>query len=192
VGAYGFRRTRQGRIVLRLDDVERHILTDLVGQLVELVDEGRDDRDLDPLARMVGIDPDAERPDDPALARLFPDAYPDDVEAADEFRRFTQMSLRDTKLAHARTVLASLERSGSKLTLGEPEAQAWLGSLNDLRLTLGSRLDLTEDNHGYFDSLPEDDPSFVLYHVYDWLTFLQETLVQSVIGAPAATVGDDA
>ncbi len=59
------------------------------------------------------------------------------------------------------------------------EAQAWLGSLNDLRLTIGSRLEITEDRHESFADLAEDDPRFVLFHVYDWLTFLQETLVHA-------------
>ena len=94
---------------------------------------------------MVGIDPDAERPDDPALARLFPDAYADDDEAAAEFRRFTERSLRETKLDHARHRAArhSLERPTTKVVVRRRRGPAWLGTLNDLRLTLGTRLGLT-------------------------------------------------
>jgi hypothetical protein len=182
VAVHGFRRTLGGRIVLRADEVERGILADLVTQLQEFVRPDDDLADADPLARMVGIDPDAERPDDPALARLFPDAYADDEEAAGEFRRFTERALRDTKLAHAGTVADTLARSGDKVTLTDAEAQAWLGTLNDLRLTLGSRLGVEEDNHEAFLALPEDHPLFGLYHVYDWLTFLQETLVRALTG----------
>jgi hypothetical protein len=184
VGEHGFRRGFGGRIVLRCDEVERTILGDLVGQLVELVTPEDDawGADADPLARLVGIDPGAERPDDPALARLFPDAYTDDEEAAAEYRRFTQRSLRETKLAHAVTVAHTLERSGDKLVLSQADAQAWLGTLNDLRLTIGSRLGIDEDNHEDFLELPEDHPAFALFHVYDWLTFLQETLVQALSG----------
>ena len=176
---HGFRRSR-GRIVMRADATERAILTDLVGQLVELVSP-RDDPDADPLARMVGIDPDAERPDDPAMARLFPDAY-DDEDDASEFRRFTERSLRDTKVAHARTVLDGLAASGDKIVLSDAQAVSWLGTLNDLRLTLASRLDLQEDNHESFYDLPEDDPRFPLFQIYDWFTFLQETLVHALSG----------
>ncbi len=69
MAVHGFRRTLGGRIVLRIDDVERGILTDLVSQLVELVTPDEPwGEDEDPLARMVGIDPLAERPDDPAAA----------------------------------------------------------------------------------------------------------------------------
>ena len=182
MGAYGFRRTARGRIVLRADDTERTILAALVRQLVDFVAPDADPVDQDPLAAMVGIDPFAVRPDDPALHRLFPDAYADDDEAAAEFRRFTERSLRDTKLDHAATVLASLERSGPKITLGDGEAQAWLGTLNDLRLTLASRLDLQEDTHASFYELAEDDPRFPLFQIYDWFTFLQETLVHALTG----------
>jgi hypothetical protein len=194
VDGHGFRRTRVGRIVVRLDDVERSILTDLVSQLVELVtpDSRPWGEDEDPLARLVGIDPLAERSNDPALARLFPDAYPDDDEASGEFRRFTERSLRDVKLAHARTVLASLERTGGKLTLGDAEALAWLGCLNDVRLAVGSRLEITEDNADALEELDEDDPRFMLVQVYGWLTFLQETLVHAVARLdPASPTPDD-
>jgi len=182
VGVHGFRRTARGRVILRADEIERTILTALVHQLVEFVAPDADAADQDPLAAMVGIDPFAVRPDDPALHRLFPDAYADDDEAADEFRRFTERSLRDGKLANAGTVLASLERSGSKITLADGEAEAWLGTLNDLRLTIASRLDLQEDTHASFYDLAEDDPRFPLFQIYDWFTFLQETLVHALTG----------
>jgi hypothetical protein len=175
---HGFRRSR-GRIVMRADATERAILTDLVGQLVELV-APHDDPDADPLARMVGIDPDAERPDDPALARLFPDAYDDETDAS-EFRRFTERSLRDTKVAHARTVLDGLAASGDKIVLSDDQALSWLGTLNDLRLTLGSRLSITDDREDW-DALPDRHPAAVMFSLYDWLTFLQETLVHALSG----------
>ena len=183
MAVHGFRRRLGGRIVLRADEIERGILADVVEQLVEFVTP-EDDPDADPLARIVGIDPDAERPDDPALARLFPDAYADDDEAADEFRRFTERSLRETKLANARVVLDGLARAGDddKVVVSDDEARAWLGTLNDLRLTLGSRLGIDEDSHEFFAALPEDHPAFAVFHVYDWLTFLQETLVQALTG----------
>jgi hypothetical protein len=179
---HGFTRGIGGRIVLRLDELERRILTDLVGQLVELVAPEPPDPDDDPLARMVGIDADAERPDDPVLLRLFPDAYRHDVDAAAEFRRFTERSLRETKSANAATVLDALARSGSKVVLGNEQSGAWLGTLNDLRLVMAGRLGLDEDNHDSFLALPEDHPARGVYLAYDWLTFLQETLLQAMLG----------
>lgn len=181
MAVHGFRRTLTGRIVLRVDAVEKGLLTTLLEQLVDFVAPEPEDDDDDPLHRLVGIAESAERPEDPALARLFPDAYLDDAEAAADFRRFTERALRDTKVEQARTALDTLRRSGDKLTLTEPEAGAWLGALNDLRLALGSRLAITEDAAEEFAALDDDDPRAATYHVYDWLTFLQDSLVRSVM-----------
>ena len=71
---------------------------------------------------------------------------------------------------------------GNKVTLSEPEAHAWLGTLNDLRLALGSRLEITEENHRIFQELPDGHPAAAAYHLYDWLSYLQETLVRAVMG----------
>ncbi len=184
MGVHGFRRTATGKLVLKVDDVERGLLMTFVSQVLALVSPEDDPwgADADPLARMVGIDPDAERPDDPALARLLPDAYADDDEASSEFRRFTERSLRETKMNHAATVLRALAEADRKVVVPDDEIASWMGALNDLRLALGTRLGLTEDNHEDFYDLDEDDPGFVQVHVYDWLTFLQETLVQAVTG----------
>lgn len=181
MAVHGFRRSATGRLVLRVDDVEKGLLLMLLQQLEEFVAPPEADPDADPLAAMVGIDETAETPDDPALARLFPDAYGDDDEAAHEFRRFTERSLRETKVQHARTARETLLRSGEKVVVTREEGQAWLGALNDLRLSLGTRLELTEDNHEQFTQLPDDDPRAATFHVYDWLTYLQESLVQSLL-----------
>lgn len=182
---HGFRRTA-GRVVIRLDAVERGLLRDLLGQLRELVQPGRGpaDEESDPLARMVGIDPAASTPTDPALLRLFPDGYGDDEpEAAAEFRRFTERSLREGKVANAERMMGALDGPGNKVVLEREDALAWLGALNDLRLTIGTRLGVTEDLE---DRPPggTDEAALVVYGVYDWLTFLQETLVQAVMGLP--------
>lgn len=180
MSVHGFRRTATGRIVLRVDVVEKGLLTTLLEQLVEFVTpEGAEDED--PLVSLVGLDPDAARPDDPALARLFPDAYLDDVDSSAQFRRFTERSLRETKLAHAATALDTLRRSGEKVTLSADEAGAWLGALNDVRLALGTRLGVTEESMAELAELPDDDPRAATFHVYDWLTYLQETLVRALM-----------
>lgn len=180
MSVHGFRRTATGRIVLRVDVVEKGLLMTLLEQLSDFVTpEGAEDED--PLVSLVGLNPDAERPEDPALARLFPDAYLDDADAAAQFRRFTERSLRETKLAHAGTALETLRRSGEKVTLNADEAGAWLGALNDVRLALGTRLGITEDGMAEFAELPEDDPRSATFHVYDWLTYLQESLVRSLM-----------
>ncbi len=180
MSVHGFRRTATGRIVLRVDVVEKGLLTTLLDQLMEFVAPEIAD-DEDPLVQLVGLDPDAERPEDPALARLFPDAYLDDADAAAEFRRFTERDLRETKVAHAQTALETLRRSGEKVTLSADEAAAWLGALNDVRLALGTRLGITEEGMAELASLPDDDPRAATFHVYDWLTYLQESLVHAIM-----------
>lgn len=173
---YGFQRTATGRIVLRVDQVERGLLASVARQVIDLVKPEEIPDGADPLAAQLGwIEGDVGLSDDPAVARLLPNAYDDDNDAAD-FRRFTERDLRQTKVQHASTVLAEVERSGEKITVSSPES--WLGTLNDARLAIGTRIHVSEDNHDELASLPENDPRAGLFHVYDWLTFLQESLVR--------------
>lgn len=180
----GFRLTRGGHVVIRLDGAEREVLRDLVEQLRALVQpaDGPDTGESDPLALLVGIDPAATTPTDPAMLRLFPDAYGDDEpEATAEFRRFTERSLREGKLANAERVVSSLEGSGDRLVLTPDDVQSWLGALNDVRLTIGTRLGITED----IEERPPfgaNEAELMAYDLYHWLTFLQETLVRAAMG----------
>jgi Domain of unknown function (DUF2017) len=122
----------------------------------------------------------AEPPEDPVLARLFPDAYRDDPAASGEFRRFTEDGLRSAKTDTARLVLATLPEDGGRVVLTSDEGQAWLRALNDVRLALGVRLEITEDFAEQLAALPPDDPRAGYFQVYDWLTYVQETLVRAL------------
>ncbi|MBD8726852.1 DUF2017 domain-containing protein [Frigoribacterium sp. CFBP 13707] len=140
---------------LTLPDHERALLADLVAQLVTVL-EGGD-------------------PGDPAMARLLPSAYPDDEEAAAEFRRFTADDLTARKVANARRVLDDLGPPPTS-RLDEAGQQSWLRTLTDLRLVLGSRLGVTDGGPA-----PTDDPAaLVMNDVFDWLGYLQESLVQAL------------
>jgi hypothetical protein len=136
--------------------------------------------DADALAAMVGFSDNTELPDDPVLARLLPDAYRDDPDASGEFRRYTESGLRSGKAAAARTVLATLPPAGGRIRLSEPEAQAWLRALNDVRLALGVRLEVTDDFDDQVANMEPDDPRASYIGVYQWLAFLQETLVRAL------------
>ena len=174
--SYGFQRTATGRIVLRVDQVERGLLASVARQVIDLVKPEVPSTDVDPLAAQIGwVEGNVGPSDDPAVARLLPDAYSDAHEAS-EFRRFTEHDLRQAKMQHATTVLEEIERSGDKITIGS--ADSWLGTLNDARIAIGTRIHISEDNHEELASLPEGDPRAGLFHVYDWLTFLQESLVR--------------
>ena len=199
----GFRGT-SGGATARFAAAQAAIIRDLVGQVIELIDAEDDGAtrpddtttdelgqrsgglptdgtvDADDLAAMVGFAEDAELPDDPVLARLLPDAYSDDPEASGEFRRYTEQGLRSGKTAAARTVLATLPPGGGRIRLSEPEAQAWLRALNDIRLALGTRLGVTDDFDEQVAEMGPEDPRSAYVGVYQWLAFLQETLVQAL------------
>lgn len=172
---YGFQRTATGRVVLRVDDVERGLLMSVARQVMDLVQPAEASPDQDPLAAQLGwVDGDVGISDDPAVARLLPDAY-DDPDDARDFRRFTENDLRQSKMQHAMTVVEEIERSGEKVAVTSTDS--WLGLLNDARIAIGTRIQISEDNHEELAGLPDGDPRSGLFHVYDWLTFLQESLV---------------
>jgi predicted Zn-dependent protease len=170
------KRVRRG-IRLRLEPEEATLVRMMTEQMLALL--GEPDEAGDPLAAALGISENADRPDDPVLARLFPDAYQEDAGAAREFRRYTEMGLRDGKREAAGIVLATV-RPDEDVLLDRGQAQAWLRALNDVRLALGTRLDITEEWYEEVAELDRDDPRFAMYAAYDWLTMLQEQLVQAL------------
>jgi uncharacterized protein DUF2017 len=172
-------RRRSGKITATLAAEEAQLLRLLTSDVRALL--GSDtEKPADPLeAAVTGISESAEIPDDPALARLLPDGYRDDDDAAAEFRRFTQSDIRHSKNAAADTLLGTLPEDGGRIRLTEEEATAWLGALNDIRLVLGTRLDVSEDTEP-FGGLPPDDSAAAPYAVYHWLTGLQDDLVNAL------------
>jgi hypothetical protein len=56
----------------------------------------------------------------------------------------------------------------------------WLKSFTDIRLALATRLEVEEDDEAYWASLPDDDPRSHVHDIYDWVGYLQETLVLSL------------
>ncbi len=178
----GFRRTRTG-IEVKLRAGEIAVLRHLVTELLSLLSADAARPPSDPLSALVDI-PDVvpPTPTDPVLARLLPAGYRDDDEAAAEFRRYTEGDLRAAKRASGERVLAGLTGAGTRLALDEEAARAWLGTLNDLRLSLGTTLSVTEDTYAELARLRPSDPRARLLAVYGWLGYLQETLVTAVAG----------
>jgi Domain of unknown function (DUF2017) len=175
----GFKRAKSGVVAMTLDEVDGRILRHILGEMLELLGPEELVGD-DPLAAAVGIGTHTSPPEDSALARLFPDGYTDDPEASADFRRYTEPGLREAKRAAARTALATLDQSGAKRVLSAEESEAWLRALNDTRLVLGERLEITEDWDELVDGLADEDPRLPLFYVYDRLTYLQEMLIQSL------------
>jgi len=193
MNASGFSRGRRGRILGVFSPLEAELLRSLVSQVIELVRDEAPERKTsdDPLESLLDMEGPLSKPDDPVLARLLPDAYRGDEDAAGEFRRYTERTLRDQKAEQGRLVIAALEEAGLsgevdadaepiELDLAADQSQAWLRCLTDVRLALATRLGVEQDDEDYWDSLPEDDPRVYMHDVYDWLGYVQETLVQSL------------
>jgi hypothetical protein len=189
-----------GGAAVALDDVEISIIRSLAVQLLELIGPGpAEDTSGDPLAELFAEGP-SEPPADPVLRRLFPDAYGDPERPARgkaaeeerahsaEFRRYTENDLRVGKRDNALAVIRSLDaltaggEGGAVLKLSPDESRRWLGALNDLRLAIGSRLEISdEDDSDLLFHLPDEDPRKPMVMAYLWLGGLQETLVSTLM-----------
>jgi hypothetical protein len=195
--ARAFRR-KGARIVARLDDDERGVVVWLLKQTYELLApqprEPTGDAFDDLVSRMglprlneVG-DETAVSPRDPALERLLPPAHRDDPELAAEFRRFTEHGLREGKAANLATAIAALlDSEGDKVWLDQEQAQATVVALTDARLLLGERLGLRSDEDAdalqdRLEAASPDDPQLYVAACYDFLTWLQESLIQALMG----------
>lgn len=161
-----FESAGDGIVSARLEPVEAGLLTQLAGQVAELIDESRA----------------GGAATDLAVLRLLPDAYPDDAEASAEFRRFTADGLSEKKVRNARTMIADVAPAAKaagpvEVRLDAESAGAWLRSLTDIRLVLAARLGITEDGDA---AGGEDEESLMLGDVYDWLGFVQDSLVNAL------------
>jgi len=147
------RRNRKGQFEIRLAEPERELLRSLGPQLREVIND---------------------EDDDAAVARLFPVAYRDDPDRETEFRLLARDELRSSHLA----ALATLEESAGAERLEEEQLLAWMRAINDVRLVLGTRLDVTEEGH----ERPADltDPRAPAFAVYDFLSWLQGEIVDAL------------
>jgi hypothetical protein len=146
------KRTRAGDFEVKLPAEERAVLEALAPQLRELL--GGD------LA-------------DPNLRRLFPTAYAEDAERDREYHALVRDDLADRRRAAIDTLLATLDER----RLTEEQLTAWMGAVNDLRLVLGTRLDVSEETELGDDP---DDPDTALLALYTYLGFLLEQIVDAL------------
>jgi hypothetical protein len=147
-------RTRRGDYRLRLSDAERALLRSLPEELLALLESD---------------------PGDPALRRLRPTAYEDDAGSEEEFRRLVGDELEEGRREALRLVVETSARE----SLTANELDTWLRALTDLRLALGTRLDVTEDT--YAREIREDDPQAYELSVFAYLSWLQEAAVEAAM-----------
>ena len=158
-------RARRGQLVARLDPAEAGI----VGLL------------LDQLEQLLAADA-ADVAGDPVLVRLFPPGHRSDREMAEDYRELTEESLRSGKTDDLATVRATLPAEGGEVSLDVDQAGAWLRTSNDLRLALGTRLDIGEDTEPPEEIVDETDHQLAVYY---WLTAVQGSLVDALVAARA-------
>ena len=141
-----------GGVRFFLPPAERELLLQLRAELLSLLDSA---------------------PDDPSLERLFPHAY-DDAESEAEYRRL----MGDELLEGRQHALRVIEETLDQDRLTKEQAESWLTALDDLRLVLGTRLDVTEDM--LLERLRPDDPNAFEISLYAYLSWLQEQLVDAL------------
>jgi hypothetical protein len=141
-----------GGYLLRLPEEERQLLRFLPDELRSLLEV---------------------MPSDPALRRLFPRAYEDEQDEA------AYRELMGNELAAGRNrALQVLSETATAERLTDEQAQAWLTALNDLRLVLGTRLDVTDES--LLEGLAENDPRVPELALYAYLSWLQEQVVEAL------------
>jgi hypothetical protein len=166
-----FRRNRSNGFDVVLEPGEAAVLTRLCEELTALLDSD---------------EPGGEGQADPVLERLFPRAYldPTEEEAEADWQRLAHGDLVDGRrraiaVVEATLAGATVRRGRFELTLDEEQVQAWLAVLNDARLALGTRLQVTEDLD--LSGLDPDDPDTAPYAVYWWLGVLEERLIDVLL-----------
>jgi len=110
-------------------------------------------------------------PKDMVFRRLFPPAYVNDETAEQEYRRLVGNELDQSRSL----ALDTLSKTADATELSEEQLDAWVRALNDIRLWLGTLLDVSEDQT---DDDPEDPPH-LLYHL---LTEIQGIAVEALLG----------
>ena len=156
-------RARGDALMARLDAAEAGVLGMLLDQLELLLDSD-------------------DAAGDPVIARLLPDGNRADAEAAADYRELTESSLRSGKADDLAMVRASMPEGGGDVKLDADQAAAWLRSTNDLRLALGTRLEISDDTEPPDDVVDEESQQLAVYY---WLTALQGSLVDALIAGRA-------
>lgn len=189
-----FKRRKRGGVYAVFDAAEAHLLANLLGQVVELLRDrnAEDESSPDPLFAQLGIAGSHVPPEDPVLRRLLPDGYIGDEEASADFRRYTERGLSSVKVQNARTAIGSLVAAGLdadepdagsrplEVELDDAEVLAWLRSLTDVRLSLAVRLGIESEEDAETVGESEDEGVAMMADIYDWLGYVQETLVRAL------------
>ncbi|TDC89987.1 DUF2017 domain-containing protein [Saccharopolyspora aridisoli] len=181
---------KNGHVQAELSQQEAAVIRGLVGQIKDMLTARGDEAPKDELAELTGIRTGPSTPpEDRVVARLLPDFYrrdpvtgdtdEEETDAAGAMRSLHEPALLEAKTGAAQLVLETCPPMGGKVKLTSEQADNWLTALNDVRLALGTALDVEDDMP---EELPEDDLRREHLGVYQWLTWVQDSLVGAVLG----------
>ena len=146
---FRIKRAKDGTFAVDLPDNERDLIARLPSQLKELL-----------------------QTDDASLRRLFPAAYNQDEEKDAEYQRLMREELLAVRISRAEL----LEETARATSLTESQLMGWMGAVNDVRLVLGTQLDVSEDS----DDIDDEDPRAPLFDIYHYLGFLLENIIKAL------------
>ena len=176
----GWRKAGRGaraRLVGSFDAQEVAVLRGLLTEVRQMLASRAGETPADELAVLTGIRTGpSSRPNDRVLARLLPDFTTEDADLAAGLRSLHEPELIEAKDAAAAAVLDALPPNGGRVELTPDQGDIWLTALNDVRLALGTALDVNEELP---DEVEPDDPRAPHLGIYQWLTFVQDALVHA-------------
>jgi hypothetical protein len=179
---------RGPRFVSAMDAHEVVLLRNMATSMQEMLDDRQSGSPSDPLEQLTGIRTgNTAPPTDDTLRRLLPDFVSAEAAESDPsgsnaaLRSLHEPKIIDAKISAAQRLLDSIPAGGGRVELTEEDAHAWVAAVNDIRLTLGTILQLGPEVP---DELPEGHPMAPHLDVYHWLTVLQEYLVLGLMGKP--------
>lgn len=175
-----------------LEPHEADLLKNMVASLVGMLDDRESSSPADELEQITGMKTgNSTPPDDATMRRLLPDFFrqqrehPAGSAAAESLnsalRSLHEPEIIDAKRTAAQRVLETVPEGGGRFELTEDDANAWIAAVNDVRLALGTMLEI---GPGGPDRLPTDHPMAGHLDVYQWLTVLQEYLVLGLMKRP--------
>ncbi|WP_405489834.1 DUF2017 domain-containing protein [Nocardia sp. NBC_00511] len=170
-----------------MDAHEAEVLRSLVGAVSGLLTERAGSAPEDDLAALTGLQTgNTVPPDDPRLLRLLPDFHRPEPGSPDADRADLNSGMRslhepgiiDAKVAAGQVILDTLPAAGGKILITPEQADRWLIALNDVRLALGTALNISADTPEHLD---DDDPRSPSLEIYHWLTWMQDSLIQALV-----------
>ena len=176
------------RFVSTMDSHEVLLLRNMASSMREMLDDRQSGSPSDPLEQLTGIRTgNTVPPTDATMRRLLPDFVSPEAAESDPagsnaaLRSVHEPQIIDAKISAAQRLLESLPRDSGRVELTDDEAQAWVAAVNDMRLALGTMLQIGPEVP---EELPEGHPMATHLDVYHWLTVLQEYLVLGLMGKP--------